>query len=170
MNKKFKLLILGLTILISNTVFGQIEKFQATYIYSFLSYVEWPSDYRTGDFKIGVLGNNPIIAELYKITKNKKVYSQQIKVAPFATLNDIKKCHILFIPPAQSANIEAAINKLGNSSTLIITATPIGISKEAAINFVIINNKLNFEVKPSNAKSRNVKISSSLNKLAYKVY
>jgi len=67
------------------------------------------------------------------------MYSQPIKVAPFATLNDIKDCHILFIPPAQSANIEKAINKLGNKSILIITATQTGISKGAAINFIIIN-------------------------------
>jgi hypothetical protein len=170
MKKRYNLLIIGLMLLISNSAFSQIEKFQATYIYSFLSYIEWPASYRTGDFKIGVLGNNPIIAELYKITKNKKMYSQTIKVAPFATVNDIKDCHILFIPPAQSANIEKAINKLSNKSTLIITAIQNGISKGAAINFIITNGKLNFEIKPNNAKSRNIKISSSLSKLATKVY
>lgn len=168
--KKITLIIFSIILLHSNNTFSQIVKYQAAYMYNFFSFLEWPASSRTGDFNIGVLGNDAIVPELQKIAKTKKVISQSIKILVFNNVNEIKKCHVLFIPKKQSSNITKAITKIENWNTLIISNANDGISKGAAINFVLKNGKLAFELKKSNATKYNVKISSNLNKLATKVY
>jgi hypothetical protein len=154
----------------SNSTFSQIAKYQSAYMYNFFSFLEWPASSRSGDFNIGVLGNDDIIPELQAIAKTKKVITQPIKVLVFNSVDDITNCQVLFIPKKQSSNMQKAIEKIGSNNTLIISNTPNGISKGAAINFVLKGGKLAFELKKSNAEKYNIKISSNLNQLATKVY
>ena len=169
--KKVSIIIFSIIILWSVDAFSQVPKYQAAYMYNFFSFIEWPADSRTGNFNIGVLGSSDaIVPELQAIASSKKVITQPIMILPFNSVASITKCHVLFISAAQSANIEAALAKIGSNSTLLITATSKGISNGAAINFTVKSGKLGFELKSSNAKKQNVKISSSLNQLATKVY
>lgn len=171
MKRKLLIIILCIVTFWGIDAYGQVEKYQAAYMYNFFSFIEWSSEYRNGNFNIGVLGNNDaIILELQSVAKSKKVISQEIMVLPFNSVDDITKCHVLFVPTSQSAHIEQALGEIGSNSTLLITSSANGISKGAAINFIIKNGKLNFELKSSNATKQNVKISSNLNQLAFKVY
>lgn len=169
--KKLSIILFSIITMWSVDAFSQVAKYQAAYMYNFFSFIEWPSEYRSGNFTIGVLGSNDaIVTELQAIAASKKVISQSIMVLPFKSVGEITKCHVLFIAAAQSANIEKALAKIGSNSTLLITTTAAGISKGAAINFTVKDSKLAFELKKSNAAKQKVKISSSLNKLAAKVY
>ena len=170
---KIKQLILftGIFLSFNIHVFSQIDKLQASYIYNFLPEFEWPKENRTGNLIIGVLGDKElVVTELIKTTTGKKVGNRSITVTAFSSVDNIGECHILFVPPKQSANLVKAVEKIGNQPTLIISGTANGINQGSALNFVHVNNKLNFEVKPANAARNKVKIGSSLLQLAVKVY
>lgn len=152
-------------------IYSQIDKLQATYIFNFLPEFEWPKENKSGNLIIGVLGDKELVVkELINVTTGKKVGNRSITVTAFSSVDNISNCHILFVPPKQSANLVKAIEKVGNSNTLIISGTANGIGQGSAINFVHVNNKLNFEVKPENALRNKVKIGSSLIQLAVKIY
>jgi hypothetical protein len=143
---------------------------QAMFIYNFSRLIEWPPNYKSGSFIIGVIGSSQTLSELESYCSNKMVGSQSIMVKKFNTPAEIGTCHMLFVPFGKSKLLPEIKTALGNKSTLIICEKNGAIDDGAALNFVIVGNKLKFEIKPSNASSRNIKMSSNLNDMAYKVY
>lgn len=141
-------------------------KMESVFMYNFTKLVNWPAAYQSGDFVIGVLGSSPIIPELEEMAKTKKAGTQNIVVAKFSSVASITKCHILFIPESQSANIGAVAGKVSGSSTLLVSETANGTSSGAAINFVIVDNKQKFELKESNATKYGLVIGAQLKNLA----
>ena len=147
-----------------------IPRAQAMFIYNFSRLIEWPASYKSGPFIIGVLGNSNTLSELTSYTANKTVGSQKINVRKFDAPGEIGVCHILFVPFGKTKMMGDIISTLGNKSTLIICEKSGSIDKGAAINFVTIGDRLKFEVKAANATSKNIKMSSKLNEMAYKSY
>lgn len=171
MKAKSFLIILVLLFVSTSQLSSQVAKYQATYIYNFLSNVQWPKEYRSGDIIIGVLGaKEQVVEELQIVTSSKKVGFRSIIIKPYVHLGQFSKCHVLFIPPKQSAQLQLAVNKIAGKSTLLISSTAKGIELGADINFVSVNKKLGFELKPANASKKKIVIGSSLKRLAAKVY
>jgi hypothetical protein len=147
-----------------------IPRAQAMFIYNFSRLIEWPDSYKSGPFIIGTLGNSATYNELEAYTLNKSVGSQSIQVRKFNSAAEIGNCHILFVPFNKTKELSNVVSVIGNKSTLIITEKNGGIDAGAAINFLIIGDKLKFEVKPINATSRKIKMSSKLSEMAFKTY
>ncbi|MBN2486573.1 MAG: YfiR family protein [Bacteroidales bacterium] len=147
-----------------------IPKAQAMFIYNFSRLIEWPGNYKTGPFVIGVMGTSATLTELENYTLNKTVGTQSIIVKKFNTPAEIGICHILFVPFAKTKSLAEVVQALGGKSTLLIAEKNGAIDEGAAINFVIVGDKLKFEVKPSSADSKQIKMSSKLNEMAFKVY
>ncbi len=158
----------SLFILLTGNAFGQvgIEKAEAMFIYNIARLVEWPADYRTGSFVIGILGTSEVANELTAYVVGKKVGFQDIEIKRFKTPDEVAKCHILFIPYAKTALIADVASKVGNFSTLIISEKKGGIELGATINFLVLETKLSFELKPDNAVKCNLKISTRLKEMA----
>lgn len=147
-----------------------IPRAQAMFIYNFSRLIEWPDSYKSGPFVIGSLGNSATYNELENYTKNKTVGSQPIQIRKFSSAAEIGNCHILFVPFNRTRDIAEVISAIGSKSTLIIAEKSGAIDEGAAINFLIIGDKLKFEVKPDNATSRRIKMSSKLSEMAFKTY
>ncbi|MBN2612503.1 MAG: YfiR family protein [Bacteroidales bacterium] len=169
---KAKIIVLTalISIMFVNNINAQIEKFQAAYIVNFTRFIEWPADYIPGNFIIGVLNNDPIVKELESIAPNKTVFGKKIEVKVFNSPEAIKPIHIIFIPAHQSAKIDAVTTKLNGQSTLIVSHGSNGINEGSGINFLFVDNKLQFEIKKSNITKYNLKVSSDLENLARKKY
>ena len=164
--KKLSLIVIYIFITLSIQAQTSNAKMQSVFIYNFTKLVNWPVSYQTGDFIIGVLGNSPIVAELENMAATKKAGSQTIVIEKYATVDAIKKCHILVIPETQSSKITAASGKTGGYNTLIVTDTEGGTKKGASINFVIIDSKQKFELSETNANNKGLKVGAELIKLA----
>ncbi|MBN2273401.1 MAG: YfiR family protein [Bacteroidales bacterium] len=143
-----------------------IPKAQAMFIFNFSRLIEWPASYRNGPFIIGVLGTSAVADELDLYTKGKKVGTQVIQVARFKTPAEISSCHILFVPFARSKQLAEISSALQGKSTLIITEKNGALNDGSAINFVILENKLKFELKAENASKLGIKLSSKLEEMA----
>ncbi|HEY0741260.1 MAG TPA: YfiR family protein [Chryseosolibacter sp.] len=151
-----------LLLIVCNFASAQGYKLHSVYVYGFTRYVEWPADYSSGDFEILVLGDSPIIDQLKEMATAKKVGDRSIKVTRIATVAELKKCNILFIPAAQSAQFATALTKIGSQSTLVITEEPGLGAKGSDINFITKDGKLAFELNQAAAAKHNLKISNAL--------
>lgn len=141
-------------------------RIKAMFIYNFTRYVEWPTNYKQGNFVIGVMGNGSLLNELSKMASTKLAGVQTIEVKSFSSIASITKCHMLIVPSDVNINLGDVISKVKNHSTLVITEKA-GMAKQgAAINFVVQNNKQAFELNKSNAESHDLKVSSNLLTLA----
>ncbi|MBP1668288.1 MAG: YfiR family protein [Bacteroidetes bacterium] len=155
---------------ISNMSYSQmgIPKAQAMFIFNFCRLIEWPASYRTGTFKIAVLGTSAVADELEVYTQGKKIGSQEIQIIRFKSPEEINSCHILFVPFARSkqlTEISSACNSAGKS-ILIITEKNGALNEGSAINFIIQEDKLKFELKGENASKYGIKVSSKLQEMA----
>jgi hypothetical protein len=170
--KKCNIIVVLLFFLGINNLFSQssIPAAQSVFIYNFTRLIEWPADYKTGDFTIGVIGSAEVFNELKNYVSSKMVGSQPIKVVKYNSAAEISKCHILFVSYGKTKDLPDITAKLGKGSTLLVTENKSAIEKGAAVNFLIIEDKLKFELKTSNATSVGLKVHSNLENMASHKY
>jgi hypothetical protein len=147
-------------------VMGQasIEAAQSIFIYNFTRLIEWPN--KDGDFVIGVLGSGSLVSELNKTTAGKTVGMQKIVVKKIKDISEINKLNVLFVSSGNSSKLPDIITKIGSSHTLIITEKRGMIDAGAAINFVLNDDRLKFELRSANASKHGLRVLSKLESMA----
>ena len=142
-------------------------KIKAVFIYNFTKYIEWPSNSTSGEFTIGILGSNEALySELDKMSKVKKVANQTFSIKKFSSISEVNAPHILYIPADSTEELSKAVSLLKGKSTLIVTEKAGMAQKGAAINFVIVGSRQKFELNKANVEKHNLKVASTLEKLA----
>jgi YfiR/HmsC-like len=140
---------------------------KAVYLYNFSKYIEWPTDYRQGDFVIGILNGSPaMIAELNKMAASKTAGSQKFTVKNYKTAAEIDRCNILYVPETSNTQLLDVLRKIKGLSTLLVTESVGDAKKGAAINFVLKESKQEFELNKGNAERCKLVVSSGLAALA----
>ena len=143
---------------------------KALYLYNFAISTDWPSQYKKGDFIIGVYNDEKVYDELVKKYRGKPIGGQKIAVKKFTSSSSISRCHILFVDKGNSSKIGQIAEKVKQYSTLLVTeGGGNAFTNGAIINFVVKNNKQTYDVSKKNAKKFNLVISSRLVELANNV-
>ena len=158
MIKKISLIFCISTLLWNVTAYGQNEKFKALFIYNFTNYIDWPSG-SSGNFVITVLGDSPIVGELQAISKIKKVNNRPIEVKKVASIAEIGKTQILFVPSNKKKFLPDVAAAMAGKPVLIVTDNAAG---DFGTNFVEVDQKQSFQVSKSNIESHKLKVSSTL--------
>lgn len=145
-------------------------KIKAIYIYNFTKYIEWPTDYKEGNFVIGVLGSSSaLLNELSKMANSKTVGSQKFEIRSISSCSATDKYNIIYVLSDNSSQITDVINKMKGKSTLIVTDKP-GLAKQGAgINFFIGDNKQKIELNRANIEKYKLKVASTLVEMAVAV-
>jgi hypothetical protein len=141
-------------------------KIKAVFLYNFTKYVEWPQAYKSGNFVIGVVGDESFSKELDLFFNPKSIGSQRFEIKSFNRASDISPCHMIYVSPQFSGNLNDVLAKIKGKSTLVVTEKPGMARQGAARNFTVIENKQKFELNKANAEKYDLKVSSSLTNLA----
>ncbi len=136
---------------------GKEYALKADFLYRFVDYVYWKEYSKKQTFKIAILEESPITTSLLNITKNKK-----IEVKGYKNLNEIGFCNILFVPYNCTIPIETILAKFSGKPVLIVTEQNGYGKKGAHMNFVLVDNKLKFEVNLKAINKAGIGISSFL--------
>jgi hypothetical protein len=147
---------------------SSISRAQSILILEISEMVEWPADNKQKPFIIGILGESGIRPELEAYTRDKTLNSRDITVEIYEKPEEIKFCHVLFIPFSQTRLIYEAVKDIGYNSTLIITERSGGLKAGAAVNFLVNQEKVQFEISAENAAKHGLVINSGLKELAVK--
>ncbi len=164
--RRFSLVLMMLLLCHVGKVMGQasIEAAQSIFIYNFTRLIEWPN--KDGDFVIGVLGSGSLVGELSKTTAGKTVGMQKIVVKKIRDISEINKLNVLFVSNGNSGKMNEIVAKVGNSHTLIITERKGMLDAGAAINFILNDDRLKFELRSSNASKHGLRVLSKLESMA----
>lgn len=169
---KYIFLLFGLLFSFSSSYDGPKDTqsvVKALYLYNFAISIDWPKEFKKGDFVIGVYGSSSVYDELVKKYKGKPIGAQTIKIKKFTSSSSVSRCHILFIDKDKSNEINSLSKKLKPYSTLIVSEYNNSLSSGAIINFVIKNNKQTYDISKRNAKQYKLVVSSKLIELANSV-
>jgi len=138
---------------------------KAAFLFNFAKFVEWPpssfSD-ASAPLRICVLGQDPFGEELRNITKDKTVNGHKLEVSQVLDLQVARTCHILFIASSETARLKQILESLRGADALTVGDTKGFVEQGGMINFVLENNRVQFEVNRKAAEQCGLKISSKL--------
>jgi hypothetical protein len=144
---------------------NQEASLKAVFIYNFTKYIEWDNLGSDDNFIIGIMGTSALDATIEAIAKKNFVKNKKIILRHFNSPEDIGYCHMLFIPGDYPAPVRAIAERV-NKKVLIITEKQGAAKQGAAINFILLNDKLKFEINTEAVYTAGLKASSQLLKLA----
>jgi hypothetical protein len=145
---------------------------KAAYLYNFTRYVEWPDSAFAAPespFVVGVVGHDPFGPTLDKILDGRTMNGRPFLVKRFKHADDVQPCQLLFVGEYETDKLPRILSHLGNAGTLTVGESYGFLQHGGAINFLIEDNHVRFEINLNAADRCGLKISSKLLALARNV-
>jgi hypothetical protein len=140
---------------------------KATYLYKFAPFVEWPATaYGSGTFNLCIVGDDPFGAILNRAVSDQRVGQRNIAVKRYPTLHGPVDCQIMFLAGSAAQPVADELAAVRNAPILTVTDQPDGAKAKGAINFVLRDNHVRFEIDNAAATRNALSISSKLLSLA----
>jgi len=139
---------------------------KASYIYNFAKLIDWPASDKKGNFIIGIMGETSMYQQLVTKYNGKSIGSQPIEIRKISSSLNFTPCHVLFVDHDYGKHLAEIKNRIAGTSTLLVAHEKGALSKGAAINFVVVDNNLKFELSVSNAEKQKLFVGSTLKSLA----
>ena len=105
---------------------GQVSReyqIKGVLLYNLSQFVEWPSTAFTNDaspLRIGILGQDPFEGVLDAIVREETAGHRRLVVDRYQNVEEIKRCHILFISSSEQNRIFTTFSKLANRPILTV--------------------------------------------------
>lgn len=154
---------------------GRIEanetSVKAAFLFKFASYVEWPDSAFGGadaPFVFGAMGAEDVAAELERIVQGKTIQGRRAAVRRVKEGESTAGLQMLFVARGLS-NIRGALRGAQQPGLLVVTELERGLEMGSAINFVIVDDRVGFEVSVEAAERSGLKISSRMLNVARRV-
>jgi len=138
---------------------------KAAFLFNFAKFVEWPPGSfpdASAPLQICVFGQDPFGEALRNIANEKTVNGRKLEVHQVADLQHARSCHILFIASSGKASVKQIVEALRGASVLTVGDTKGFAEQGGMINFVLENDRVQFEVSSKAAERAGLKISSKL--------
>ena len=139
------------------------DELKAAIVLSFLRYADWPPVPAGADtaLTIGVFGRSAITQTLRRVLEGKSVASRAIKVLEIRPTEDSRACQALYVAAAKPDEIRRALAGVG-ARALTIGESERFLDLGGAVNLLIIDGHMSFEVSIETLQRSGVTISSTL--------
>ncbi|WP_457392895.1 YfiR family protein [Roseateles sp. P5_E1] len=138
---------------------------KAAYLYKFAGYVEWPPNAfmdATMPFTIGIIGAGDIATELNKLTSGRSLSDHPVEVRLLKAGDLPRSVQLIFVSGADTPQLRRTLEPYKALPTLTVSDIPGGIDAGCVINFMLVDNRVRFEISVRNAERHGLKISSRL--------
>ncbi len=143
---------------------------KAAFLFNFGKFVTWPADdfsQENAPLVIGVFEDNPFHDDLKDMIDGKSIKGHPVVFRMVTTPADAKKCHILFVSASAQKDAAGISGALQGANVLTVTENMAHFTHSGyAINFVMEESKVRFEINNAAAAQAGLTISSKLMALA----
>lgn len=149
----------------NNGVSAPEHRVKAAFVYKFGDYVEWPQEAfaaPNSPLVIGVVGADPVAEELARITAGRTIGGHPVVVRNLDYGEPLSGLHVVFIGQADRRRMAAAVQAIKGQPALTVTDSINGLALGSAINFVVVSDKVRFDIALASAEANRLKISSRL--------
>ena len=146
------------------------ETVKAAFLYRFGGYVTWPPDALKGPrFTIAVLGGNEVANELERLLPQHPIQNRPAQVVRIRRVQDADDAQILYVGPGHAADLQAIIAPVARRPILIVSDSEQGLDGGSAVNFLLVDRRVRFEISLAAAERSGLKISAELLSVAARV-
>jgi hypothetical protein len=147
-------------------------RIKAAFLYKFGGYIEWPERaFARADspIAIGVMGADALADELAEIVAGRNVNGRPVSVRKLRAGDSIAGLHVLFIGRSDSGRLPEILAAAKGRPLLTVTESEQALDLGSVINFVVVDDKVRFDVALVPAEQGSLKISARLLAVARKV-
>jgi len=132
---------------------------KANFLYHFAAGNDWPEDVKRGNFRVAVIGNERMYRELVDKYALKPIGAQPLEIVRVEPGTLPGFFHIVY---AEGTDVRKLAGSIGSRPTLLVTERSGALAEGAAINFVVRNNRILYELDPAAAARRGVLLGSKI--------
>ena len=141
---------------------------KATFLYNFTKFIEWPGPppQSSEPFRLCVLADSEFTTAVDRIIAGEFVEGRPLERTEPQSADDARRCGILYVARGhgeRGAPLVAAVRQL---PVLTVGDSPRFVENGGAIEFVLENNRVRFDVSPSAAQRSGLQVSSKLLRVA----
>ena len=164
-------LLCGLVPLIARAgdIFAE-ESVKAAFLYRFTGYVEWPPEALPHSaFTFAVIDADAVADELEHFLTDHLVKNMNARVIRAKTPQEASEAQIVYVGPAYDGDLPALVRALSFRPVLVVTDHDGGLDAGSAVNFLIDDRHVRFEISLAAAERAGLKVSPPLLSVAARV-
>lgn len=137
-------------------------RIKAAFLQRFTGYIDWP-ELPAGDFQIGVLGSDAMLAELQKLFEGRRILERAVQVRRVRSSDALAGLQMLYAAGGEAPRLPTP------RGLLLVTEGEGGLARGGVINFLLIERRVRFEIALTRAERAGLRLSSRLLAVALKV-
>jgi hypothetical protein len=143
---------------------------KAAFLYRFTGYVEWPAQGQAEPlFTIAVLDADGVATELARLLQNRQIQNRAAQVRSIKSIKELTNAQMLYIGAAHREELRRMIGGMAGRPVLIVTNEEDGLDAGSTVNFLLIDQRVRFEISLDAAQSAGLKVASELLAVAIRV-
>ena len=162
-----------IVLIIGHTAYAQTStsrenRVKAAFVYNFIKFVQWPATTFVNEhdpFIIAFVGRNSFGDALNSVN-NKSVRNRKLAVKQFASIQDLTKCHLLFIGASENKKLARIFRHIKTLAVLTVSDIQGFAQHGGIIELTKVANRVRFKINVAAAEKADLKLSSKLLKLA----
>lgn len=147
-------------------------RIKAAFLYKFSAFIEWPPEtfaQPDSPFVIGVVGAEALADELGRVVAQRTVNGRSVVVRKLTRGAPLTGLQMLFVGGREASRLAEVLRAARGRPTLTVTESEDEQAPGSVINFVLVDDKVRFDVALDAAQAGNLRISSRLLAVARKV-
>ncbi|MCW5656471.1 MAG: YfiR family protein [Burkholderiaceae bacterium] len=136
---------------------AQEHAVKAAFLFRFLSFIEWPQP-SSGPIVVGFVGAEAVAGELERVVPGRNVEGRDVSVRRLLPGESPNGVHLVMVGREQSDRIAA----LARQGVLVVGESGSALDRGAAINFLIADGRVRFEVSLPAAERAKVRIGARM--------
>ncbi len=145
----------------------QLTEYQikVAFLCKFGNFVEWPLRQAAASdsaFGIGVVASDAVVDELTRAARGQTVNGRPITVRRLARGDPVDGIGIIFVARTHAGRLEETLGAVKGQPILTVTESDSGTAVGSMVNFVVVDDKVKFDIALQPAEMSNLKISARL--------
>jgi hypothetical protein len=148
----------------------QEDAVKAAFLYRFTGYIEWPdSALQTTQFTIAVLDADAVAAELGRLLPDRQIHGLPARVRIIHSPAEIDGAQMLYVGAQYRGEVAAVAAQLAAQPLLLVSDRDGGLDQGAAVNFLLVDRRVRFEISLDAALRVGLRVGSALLSVATRV-
>ncbi len=142
---------------------------KAAFLFQFVKYVQWPKEaFSRADAPVvvGVVGTDPFGELLDRTLRDKVVLGRGFEIRRFAKPQDVRGCHVLFVPHRESPRTTEVLKAVADEPVLTVGEHADFARAGGMIAILIVDEKPKLVVNPDAARQAKLVVDAKLLKAA----